>query len=69
MSCAVELEGILVMSTLIAREGDIGGAHIGAVKDDDLVVVEDLHVHGGDAYAWSKENPLSTQKRLENIKI
>lgn len=44
----------------MAREGDVGGAEVGAVEDHYLLVVHYLHVHGGDAYAALQLNPVAT---------
>lgn len=52
MGGAIWLLNVVVCPALaVLREGDVGGAKVGAVKHDDLVVVHNLHVHGGDAYA------------------
>lgn len=45
---AVEFEGHVtgVEAAAAVGEGDVGWAEVGAVEDDDLVVVHHLHVHG-----------------------
>jgi len=60
---AVELEGEVagVEAAAVVGEGDVGGAEVGAVEDDDLVVVHDLHVHGGDAYAPLQLHPVPSR--------
>lgn len=35
-----------VVGAISGREGDVGGADIGSVEDEDAVGVEELHVHG-----------------------
>lgn len=58
---AVSLQGgvIGVLAALAAWEGDVGGPKVGAVEHDYLVVVEELHVHGGDADGGLQESPLA----------
>lgn len=47
---AVELDGFVIAAAgFSGGEGEVGGAEVCPVEDDDLVVVEELHVHGGDA--------------------
>lgn len=43
---------LVVVAALAGGEREVGEAEIGAVEHDDLVVLEDLHVHGGDADAF-----------------
>lgn len=47
---------VVVEAALAVGEGEVGVAEVGALKHDDLVVVEDLHVHGRDAYAFLEED-------------
>ena len=54
MSRAVENGGV---SASLRREGEVRRAVVGTVEDDDFVVVEELHVHGGDAYTRLQEIP------------
>lgn len=49
MRGAVDVDDLVVVSAFAGGEGEVGEAEVGAVKDDELVVVEELHVHGGDA--------------------
>ena len=39
-----------IVATRAVGESEVGGAEVGAVKDDETVIVEELHVHGDDAY-------------------
>lgn len=59
MGGAVGGEGpvVLILPAAAAGEGDVGGTKVGAVEDDDAVVVEELHVHGRDADAGLEERP------------
>lgn len=61
---AVELEGHIagVVAAATVGEGDVGGAEVGAVEDDDPVVAHDLHVHGRDADAALKEEPVAASR-------
>lgn len=54
MSRAVENGGV---SASLRREGEVRRAIVGTVEDDDFVVVEELHVHGRDAYTRLQEIP------------
>lgn len=49
MSSAVNVKGLVVIAAFAVGKGEIRRAEVGSVKDDDFVVVEKLHVHGGDA--------------------
>lgn len=49
---------LVVVAALAGGEREVGEAEIGAVEHDDLVVLEDLHVHGGDANAFLEEDPV-----------
>lgn len=48
-----------VVAARAVGEGEVGGAEIGTVEDDEVVVVKELHVHGGDADAFVEETPLA----------
>ncbi|CAN6682784.1 unnamed protein product [Malus baccata var. baccata] len=49
--------GILAAFTI--GQGQVGHAKVGAVVDDDAVVVEELHVHGGNANVLLQEHPFA----------
>lgn len=46
------------MTTVAVGESEVGRAEIGAVEDDDTVIVEELHVHSDDAYGFLEYLPL-----------
>jgi len=47
--CFENLFGEIVAARTVG-ESEVGKAEVGAVEDDDTVIVEELHVHGDDAY-------------------
>ena len=57
---AVCLEGPVegVVAAVAGGEGEVGWTEVGAVKDYDSVVGEELHVHGGYSDAFLEEPPL-----------
>lgn len=63
MGCAIDSKYVIVQPTLAVREREVRGPHVSAVKDDDLVVGENLHVHRGDAYTRVEQNPVAGRYR------
>lgn len=59
-SAIVFQDGIMHIAAAQTRgERDVGGTVIGAVEHDDLVVAQELHVHGGDADACLQQLPVA----------
>lgn len=62
MGGAVDFEdGVVgVIAALAFGQGQVRFAEVGAVKEDDAVVVEELHVHGGNDGILLQEQPFAT---------
>lgn len=54
-----------VVAAFVIGEGNVGGSEISAVKDDNTVGVEELHVHGGDTNVGEEEVPLAATRSGE----
>lgn len=59
VSGAVGSVGFGRANAFAAGEGEIGGTHVGPVEDYDLVVFEELHVHGRDSDARMEKIPVA----------
>ena len=57
------------MHAIYGGEGQVGESKVGAVEDDDAVVVEELHVHGDNADVFVEELPLSLGGGFRRVKV